>query len=231
MKPALGHEIDNPVNTIKMGQPVPNVELIDQDAVSFSLESLRGKVILLTFLYTKCPDVCPLLTVNMKQTQELLGNKFDRDVAFVTISFDPDDAPEVLQKYAAKHAADDSGWKFLTSQSEDEMRFIAEAYGIVYHREEDGAYTHNIVTYLIDKNLIVKKMYYGTFHDPKQLAKDISGLIIYPLNLILYLLSIPIGGTFIFVIILYMYKKKKADLGFNVRIKKSSPGFDNWETK
>jgi protein SCO1/2 len=211
INPVLAHELDEPIIPVDIGQSAPNFQLLDQDGQPFNLESLQGKVILLTFLYTQCPDVCPLLITYMQQTQDLLEDNFGREVVFITISFDPNDTPEVLRTYAAKHRADLSGWKFLTSQNEDDMKHVTEAYGIFFQREEEGGYSHSLFTYLIDKDLIVTKLYFGTFLNSNDVAKDISDLISPPFNLTPYLPLSLIGGIFIFGAFLYLHKKRKSD--------------------
>ena len=207
--PALAHENEEPAISVNIGEPAPHFQLIDQNGQSFDFESLQGKVILLTFIYTQCPDVCHLLTTYMRQTQNLLGDNLGREVEFVSISFDPNDTPEVLREYAIKQNADLSGWKFLTSQDEDTMKHVAEAYGIFFEREEEGGYSHSMFTYLIDKEMIVTKVYFGTFLNSNDVEKDISDLMSPPFNLSPYLFSGLLGGTVIIGAALFLYNKKR----------------------
>ena len=72
----------------------------------------------MTFIYTSCPDVCPLLTDKMAQVQDELGPDFGAEVAFVSITVDPEhDTPEVLKEYAETFDADLGGWGFLTGDA------------------------------------------------------------------------------------------------------------------
>ena len=207
--PVQGHETDDPVNPIDIGQPAPNFELTDQDGGSFSLESVRGKVILLTFIYTRCPDICSSITTNMKQIQDLLGNRFGEEVIFVSISFDPSDTPQTLKEYAGDHDADYPGWKFLTTQNEDEMKHIAESYSVFYNREDDNLhlYSHSAFSYLIDQDLIVKKLYIVEVNT-KDVVKDISELTSPSINMSMYLLIGSIVGISVLGAIFYSKLKK-----------------------
>src|ERR671919_2364872 len=76
----------------------PDFALTSQDGVEVTLEDLRGKVIAVAFIYTWCPDVCPMLTDKMARVQDALGPAFGTDVAFGSITVDPErDTPEVLK--------------------------------------------------------------------------------------------------------------------------------------
>ena len=91
--------------------PAPDFDLTSQDGKRVTLADLRGKVVAVTFIFTMCPDICPMLTSNMAQVQEMLGADFGKSVAFVSITIDPEnDTPEVLKDYAEAFGADPEGW-------------------------------------------------------------------------------------------------------------------------
>ncbi len=206
--PALAHDLDEPGGPLSTGQPVADFSLIDQDGLIFNLESVRGKAIVVSFIYTKCPDVCPLLTTYMRQTRDLLGDKLGRDVVFVSISFDNEDTPEILKKYASVYGVDSSGWKFLSSPDEDEIRHTVNDFGILYEKDEDGFFSHSMFTYLLDNDLTVSKVYLGTFLNPDEVAKDISDLVSSPLNLTLPLLAGFAVGFPVIGLLVYLRRKK-----------------------
>src|SRR4051794_3086698 len=81
--------------------PAPDFDLTSQDGKRVRLADYRGKVTAVTFIFTECPDICPMLTSNMTQVQQLLGTDFGKTVAFVSITIDPEtDTPPVLKEYA-----------------------------------------------------------------------------------------------------------------------------------
>ena len=81
--------------------PAPPFALTSQDSKPMSLADMRGKVVAVSFIYTGCPDICPLLTQKMVDVQDALGKKFGTKIAFISISFDPErDTPEVLKDAA-----------------------------------------------------------------------------------------------------------------------------------
>ena len=81
----------------------PDFTLTDQSGQKVSMVDQRGKVVLVTFLYTNCPDVCPLITQNLNQALQMLGAKRE-DVRVLAVSVDPEgDTPKAVQAYAKAH--------------------------------------------------------------------------------------------------------------------------------
>jgi cytochrome oxidase Cu insertion factor (SCO1/SenC/PrrC family) len=98
-----------------------DLPLLTQDGtpVRFYNDVLRGKLVLISFIYTSCTDICPILMHNLVDVQEKLGDRFGKDVFFVSITVDPeDDTPEELKKYAQRYEAR-PGWTFLTGKKEN----------------------------------------------------------------------------------------------------------------
>jgi protein SCO1/2 len=79
-------------------------------------ERIRGEVVLVNFMYTKCNGSCPGTTHNLLKVQEALGEHLGRDVFMYSVSLDPKvDTPEVLDRYATAIGAK-PGWTFLTGE-------------------------------------------------------------------------------------------------------------------
>jgi protein SCO1/2 len=103
-------------NYVQNGTLVPNVELQDQDGktVRFYDDCVKGKIVLINFMYTKCRGKCPLVHRNLVEVQTLLGDRLGKDFQFISISIDPEeDSPAVLKEYMANHEVK-GGWTFLT---------------------------------------------------------------------------------------------------------------------
>jgi cytochrome oxidase Cu insertion factor (SCO1/SenC/PrrC family) len=98
-----------------------DVELIDQDGKPhrFYSDLLKGKTVVVNAFFTTCTSVCPPMTRNLEKVQEALGERFGREVFFVSISVDPEvDTPARLKDYATKFHAK-PGWLFLTGKKEN----------------------------------------------------------------------------------------------------------------
>jgi cytochrome oxidase Cu insertion factor (SCO1/SenC/PrrC family) len=85
--------------------------------VRFYSDALKGKVVLMNFVFTQCGDACPLITAKLVQAKKELGDAFGREVRFVSISIDPEhDRPQDLAKFARKFDAVHPEWLFLTGE-------------------------------------------------------------------------------------------------------------------
>ena len=120
----------------------PNLPVVTQDGktLQFYDDVIKGKTVLISFIYTTCPDICPLTTARLAQVEQKLGDLMGRDIFFISLSVDPEkDTPERLKAFAdAFHAG--PGWLFLTGKPED-MRAIRWALGdrstsLSEHRQE-----------------------------------------------------------------------------------------------
>jgi protein SCO1 len=112
-----------------------------------TLSAHRGQVIALTFLYTTCPDVCPLTATRFRSAQKELGNDAGR-VTFIAVSVDPDrDTPGAVQAFSAAHGLS-SNWYYLVG-GRAQLAPIWAAYGIGV-QAGSAAVTHNDAVYLVD---------------------------------------------------------------------------------
>ena len=121
----------------------PDVNLVTQDGrrVRFYSDLLRGKVVLINFIFTRCKELCPRTTTNMRRVQELLGNEIGRTVHIISITVDPDnDTPAVLKAYAEAAGAG-RGWEFLTGDTED-IESIRRKLGVFDREEDDNPMLH-----------------------------------------------------------------------------------------
>jgi protein SCO1/2 len=157
--------------------PAPSFTLTSQDGTPVALADLRGKVVALTFIYTGCPDICPLLTQKMVQVQEELGTDLGKKIVFVSISLDPEhDTPEVLKDYAQFWGAKTEGWSFLTGSLEA-VRDVTRHYGVFFAIKEDGSVEHSQLTTLIDADGQMRVQYLGARFDPEEFRRDLMSLV------------------------------------------------------
>ena len=153
------------------------IELTAQDGSRFTLAKTRGKVVAVSFTYTKCADTCPVLTATMVSIQNDLGADFGKEVYFVTISMDPEtDRPEMLKQYADALGCNLDGWAFLTG-SEAEIQQVARDYGVFRRKRDDGEVDHTLLTSIIDRDGMTRVQYIGNRFDPKEFLHDLKLLI------------------------------------------------------
>lgn len=122
----------------------------------FALAEIPKTAKLIEFMYTQCPDVCPVTTLEMSKLRKQLIDEgvFGDKVEFVTITIDPKrDTPEVLRDYAGRFQieSDDDGWYFLTGDEED-IRKVADSLRFLYRDPGSGEIIHSTWLYFIDQN-------------------------------------------------------------------------------
>jgi protein SCO1/2 len=155
----------------------PDFILTSQDGAEVTLASLRGKVVAVTFIYTSCPDVCPMLTDKLARIQDELGSDFGSKVAFVSITTDPErDTPEVLKGYAEAFEVNLAGWSFLTGEPAAVLE-VAHRYGVAVVKTADGGVDHTLLTTLIDRQGTMRVQYLGYRFDEEEFRHDLQNLM------------------------------------------------------
>lgn len=157
--------------------PMQNFSLRDQSGKNFSFRGLRGKLVVLTFVYTTCPDLCPLITSSLLRVQRGLRDDERNSVFLLSITTDPEiDSPEVLKSYAERYGVDFSNWSFLTGE-EEELSPVWKSFGVRVQRRARGLVDHTTLTALVDKKGVMRFAYHGTSPDPKVILQDLRALL------------------------------------------------------
>ena len=160
--------------------------LINQnnEAVVFP-EIIKGQITVMGFIFTHCPDICPMTTHNMYLTEKELKKNGIVDVKFVALSFDPDrDTPELLKKFAEVRELDFNSWTLLTGEKTTVndllKRFDVKAIKTDENIDEEGKNEYSMMhtdrISLIDENGILRKNYKGSTLNIEELVNDIKTL-------------------------------------------------------
>jgi cytochrome oxidase Cu insertion factor (SCO1/SenC/PrrC family) len=102
--------------------------LVTQDGkrVRFYSDVLKDRVVVISFLFTRCTTACPMIAAKLNQIREKLGDRFGREVRFISITVDPEhDTPQRLKEFAHQHRAAHEAWTFLTGNKKDVDQVIA----------------------------------------------------------------------------------------------------------
>ena len=151
--------------------------LINQDNQRFDSTQLRGKVIVLNFIFTTCTDVCPLFTANMVQLQRKLSGRYGGELFFVSVTTDPEvDSAKILKAYAQRHGADFKNWAFLTG-SEAQLKEVWNGFAVRVIRKGRGLVQHTSLTTVIDRQGIRRINYLGEKWQLKDLERDLLTLL------------------------------------------------------
>jgi protein SCO1 len=157
-------------------KPVADFVLTDQLGRRFKWADTRGKIVVVNFIYTKCPDVCPLLSAKFAAMQRSLEEQKQTDYLLVSITTDPArDNSQTLKSYAALFKADERSWFFLTG-SKEALTKVWKGFGVTVRKAPDGEVQHTTLTTVIDRHGVRRVDYYGDKWQEKEVLKDIASL-------------------------------------------------------
>lgn len=164
----------------KEGDEVPNYVLKNQDGKEIRLHDYRGKALLLTFIYTRCPlpEYCTLMSNNFAQIDRQLQQSPDvyAKTHLLSVSIDPDyDSPQVLRSYGAAHTEryekeTFSHWEFASGEQVKEM---AQFFGLRYFPEKDQI-IHGLKTVIVTPDGKVAKVYTGNEWKPEEATNELK---------------------------------------------------------
>jgi cytochrome oxidase Cu insertion factor (SCO1/SenC/PrrC family) len=138
--------------------------------VNFFDDLIKDRIVAINFIYTHCPDTCPLETAQLVQVQKILGDRLGKDVFFYSISIDPEnDTPSVLKEYRERFKA---RWTFLTGKKSDIIK-LRRKLGLYVEEIQDGSNNHN-VNMIIGNQATGRWMKRAPFENPYVLADQIG---------------------------------------------------------
>jgi protein SCO1/2 len=165
------------------GETLPDVPLRNQDGELTTIGSFRGKVLAITFIYTRCPipEFCIRMTDHFFRIQQSLKN--DSSLVdrwhLLTISFDPKfDTPGAMKSYARNYGADTRVWSFLTDSDSSGSGILKLATGLdlLYEADEGSTISHNLRTVLVDAEGKIVEVIRDNEWKPEQIAARIKSL-------------------------------------------------------
>jgi protein SCO1/2 len=162
--------------TLQHPSKAPAFTLTDQHARAVRLAGLHGKVVLLTFLYTHCPDVCPLTAANLNTALRRLGPE-RKSVDVLAVSVDPaGDTPASVRRFVSVHRLLPQ-FHYLTGRRST-LAPIWRAYGVTAVRNgKDGGVDHTLYTMLIDRSGTARVLF-DTQARPATIAHDVRQLLL-----------------------------------------------------
>lgn len=160
----------------------PSFQLQDLEGKTVASADTDGKVRLVYFFYSFCPDVCMPTTFLLTQVQDALKKKelFGTKSEIISITVDPNrDTPAVLKEFGSKFESkpDPSGWMFLRGE-EAKTHKLAEDFGIMVIKEKDGNFSHSNAILLVDKKGKLRNYYDASNPelDADHIVKDVVTL-------------------------------------------------------
>jgi protein SCO1/2 len=163
---------------------VPDFSLTERNGRNVELANLKGKVWIANFIYTSCPDTCPMQTAELRDVQKEFEK--EKDLRAVSITVDPKrDTPKVLAKYAARFHADPERWLFLTGDKEAIYSLAQQGFRLgaaeipeTKRLRADAMYAHSPRFVLVDRQARIRGYYPATEPDAlRRMRGDLSKLL------------------------------------------------------
>jgi protein SCO1/2 len=164
------------VEALAVGDQMPNYPFTNSLGQKVELKDFAGQAYALTFIFTRCPfpTFCPRMNTNFEKAYEQLKNMPDAPTNWhlISISFDPDfDTPERLREYSKTYKPDPKKWSWVTGAM-IEIDAITEQLGVVF-AFENNTINHNLRTAVIDKNGVIRQIFWGNEWTSEQLVEEL----------------------------------------------------------
>jgi len=160
-------------------EPASDFRLTDLDGKEVTLKDFGGRIKIITFIYTSCPDACLLATGTLSRLQGILRDEslLGEKVKIASISFDPErDTPERLREYAEGFGADGENWLFLRG-TDAETKAALSGYDIWTKNLPDGRIDHVMRVYLVDGEDRIREIYNLGYLQPELVVNDINAVL------------------------------------------------------
>lgn len=177
--PLRAHQDTDPnaYRRLEVDEPAPAFRLINQHVKPVALADFRGKVLIVTFLFTHCTDVCPVLPQMLARVDERLSEAQRARLHFIGISVDPvHDTPERLRSFMQQRSLSDQRWTLLTG-SVAALSNVAADYGVVVRPDPRAGFVHNTVFVVIDGHGRERVEFHGLATPTEDIARAARGLI------------------------------------------------------
>ncbi|MBI1907422.1 MAG: SCO family protein [Rhodocyclales bacterium] len=157
-------------------EPAPAFALTDQNGKRVALKDFRGTAIIVTFLFTHCTDVCPLLAQMLARVDQQLSEAERAKLRFVGISVDPRrDTPQQMKRFLQESRLSEARWTLLTG-SVKELTRAARDYGVVVRPAPRGDLVHNTVFILIDAKGRERVEFHGLATPTNEIVKAVRAI-------------------------------------------------------
>ena len=161
-------------DTTSSASVLTDTKLVDQNGNTVVLSSLKGKPLVVDFIYTSCPGPCLMETAKFANVALRLGNDLGSKVTLVSISVDPEhDGPKQLLDYSRQQGADEKGWYFLTGGPGDVDQALA-GFKLSRQIEPDGSVGHLVNMMLIGPDGRLVREYNGQIVKAQDIVDDVK---------------------------------------------------------
>ena len=170
------NSMERETERVQVGERVPDFAVTNQHGQRIQLSGLRGKVVVINFIYTRCPlpNFCPALARNTAALQKKLTGTYPGRFHIISITIDPEhDTPAVLKRYASTWTTDQQTWTFGRARPDD-LATIAGYFGLIHARAAAGLIDHDLRTALISPQGKLIHIWKSNFWQPSEVITFIE---------------------------------------------------------
>ncbi|MFQ5965901.1 MAG: SCO family protein [Candidatus Scalinduaceae bacterium] len=174
-----GKETDTKGEISEPGTSHKPFTLINQNNEPVALDSLMGKLLVMSFIYTRCsmPDMCPLIMKKIVKVQKGLKKEYKDKVFFAIVTLDPEyDTPTVLKEFGHYYRVDYGNLIFLTGKKDD-VDYALNHFRVYYKEESQGVLAHTMETLVMDEAGVIRKDFPASFWKPEDVIEEVEKII------------------------------------------------------
>ena len=160
-----------------IGRTVGGYSFLDGKGQTITLDSLRGRPVVISLIYTSCYHVCPTITTNLAKVVAIARDALGHDsFSVLTIGFDtPNDTPDRMRTFARARGIEDQDWHFVSASAET-MRDLSQDVGFSYFSSPKG-FDHMIQATILDGQGTVYRQVYGMAPEPPSLVEPLKEVV------------------------------------------------------
>lgn len=154
-----------------------NFVFTDQNGASFDIKTWFDKPMVVSFVFTNCPVICPAITLSLSKIVKENKERFGKDFRVLTISFDiAKDTPDVMLKFGQNFTDDFANWKFVTG-SEGTVKAFADRLGIVFKPDDTGGFLHTVGVTVVEPGGIVSAQVFGPQYSGEDILRPVDSAL------------------------------------------------------
>lgn len=162
-----------------IGNKVGDYSVIDQDGNKLTLKSLLKKPLIVSFIYTSCPAICPTITGSIAAVTESVGPDWGDKFNILTVGIDiANDTPYTMKEHGERFTKDFSHWKFVSFEDQKDLDRFLKEFGFFYTKLGEGNFDHINMISVLDGNGVIYRHLYGITYKPEDVKEALSDIMV-----------------------------------------------------
>lgn len=162
-----------------IGHKVGDYTVIDQDGNKLPLKSLLKKPLIVSFIYTSCPAICPTITGSLASITEQIGPDWGDKFNILTVGIDiTNDTPSTMKEHAQRFIKDFTHWKFVSFEDQKTLDRFLKEFNFYYSKLGEGNFDHINMISVLDGSGVIYRHIYGITYKPEDVKAALSDILV-----------------------------------------------------